>query len=52
MKSEIETMEKKLIKLDDSLNKLNIEDQNLNQEIVFKSEDSVKYKKKIDSLEQ
>lgn len=52
MKSEIEMMEKKLIKLDDSLNKLNIEDQNLNQEIVFKSEDYVKYKKKIDSLEQ
>ena len=40
-------MQKKILILDDELHKLNIKDQNINQQAAFKSEDSVKYKKKI-----
>ena len=31
---------------------MNIEDQNLKQEAIFKSKDCIKYKKKIETLEQ
>ena len=40
-------MQKKSQHLEDQLHKFNIEDENIKQEITFKTEDFVKYKKKI-----
>ena len=52
LKLENENLHKKMQQIDEQLNKMNIEDQNLKQEAIFKSEDCIKYKKKIETLEQ